>query len=377
MKHIFIISSNFYDESNSRFTIGGIQTYIRDLCITINQSGNRSTLVQFGRYNTRQLLSSENCEILLYPRIRISDQRTFDLLYRENNSPDSIFIIDTDQRDIRSQQENVIQIQHGITFDIPGNMISGFFGKTVLLQRINKQVRCWRNASRLFHTRNTVCVDYNYYNWFRTQDTIPDGVKVKVIPNYSGSFITRDELESKLHDKDGIIRIVFARRFVEYRGTRLMLVAAKKILLSHKNVEITFAGTGPLCDEIQSTFINDKRVRITQYDSSESVSFHYKYDIAVVPTVYSEGTSLSLCEAMAAGCIPVATCVGGMSNIILNDYNGLLIQPNETELESAIERIIIMPFEQRMQIAQRAYETAVTSFSKDRWERQWLDFLNL
>ena len=374
MKHIFIISSNFYDESNSRFTIGGIQTYIRDLCITINQSGNRSTLVQFGRYNTRQLLSSENCEILLYPRIRISDQRTFDLLYRENNSPDSIFIIDTDQRDIRSQQENVIQIQHGITFDIPGNMISGFFGKTVLLQRINKQVRCWRNASRLFHTRNTVCVDYNYYNWFRTQDTIPDGVKVKVIPNYSGSFITRDELESKLHDKDGIIRIVFARRFVEYRGTRLMLVAAKKILLSHKNVEITFAGTGPLCDEIQSTFINDKRVRITQYDSSESVSFHYKYDIAVVPTVYSEGTSLSLCEAMAAGCIPVATCVGGMSNIILNDYNGLLIQPNETELESAIESIIIMPFEQRMQIAQRAYETAVTSFSKDRWERQWLDF---
>ena len=381
MKQIFIISSNFYDIANSKFTIGGIQTYIKDLCIAINRNGHEASLVQFGEYKMESEQISDDCRIIFYPRkkklLQTADQYTFDCFYKSNNKNDSLFIIDTDQRDIKSKADNVVQIQHGITFDIPGNMIPGFFGKFVFFQRVNKLIRCRRNASRLFHVRKTVCVDYNYYNWFRTQDTIPNDRDVKVIPNYSGSFISIDELESKLRDNCHPTKIVFARRFVEYRGTRLMIEAVKKVLSNHNNIEVTFAGSGPLSGEIESAFHGDNRVIITRYDSNESVSFHYKFDIAVVPTIFSEGTSLSLCEAMAAGCIPVASCVGGMSNILLNGYNGLMIHPNEEELATALETVIAMPHEQKAQIAKRAYDTAVVSFSKQRWERQWLNFLNI
>lgn len=380
MKKVFIISSNFYDASKHQFTIGGIQTYIKDLCLAIIRDGNSATLVQFGDYIHETNITSGGCPIILYPRKRqlfhFGDQYSFDCFYHEHNESDSVFLIDTDQRDIKSKEGNVVQIQHGITFDIPGNMIPGFWGTNLFLQRINKQVRCRRNVARLFHVRNTVCVDYNYFNWFRTQDTIPSDRRIVIIPNYSGSFISMNELESKLKNRNGTIRIVFARRFVEYRGTLLMIKAAQRILTNHSNIEITFAGDGPLKNEIESAFKGEPRVKITNYDSSESVNFHYGYDIAVVPTVFSEGTSLSLCEAMAAGCLPIASCVGGMSNIVLNDYNGLLIQPLQDELDNALLKAITMTAEQKSLIVRRAYNTALMSFSKKRWERQWLDLIH-
>lgn len=374
MKNIFIISSNFYDVSSSIFTIGGIQTYIKDLCLAVNRGGHKATLIQFGQYREKEYIYADGCEILLYPLDR-NNQRTFDALTREYDSKESVFIIDTDQRGITSNCGNVIQIQHGVTFDIPGDMIPGIWGKTPILQRINKQLRCWRNASRLFHVRNTVCVDYNYYNWFRTQDTIPNRYRVKVIPNYASSILPVSEIETKLRSSSHKLRIVFARRFVDYRGTRLMIEASKKVLALYENVEITFAGEGPLRGEIESSFMGCERVRITSYNSNDSVSFHYKFDIAVIPTVYSEGTSLSLCEAMAAGCLPIASCVGGMSNVLINGFNGFLIQPGVEELIESLITAIEMPHELRSIISKRAYETASTAFSKSRWEQQWLDFL--
>lgn len=381
MKQVYIISSNFYDVSKNRFTIGGIQTYIKDLCSAINRYGHRACLVQFGSVENDQCIVSDECAIRLVKYCQENsasrDQKTFDKFYEQNNSADSIFIVDTDQRDIRSNNTNVIQIQHGITFDIPGNMIPGIWGKFKLLQRINKQIRCWRNAARLTHVRNTVCVDYNYYNWFRTQDTIPDDVKVKVIPNYAGTFIEIAAIEEKINTINTKIKIVFARRFVDYRGTRLMIGATNHLLSRYDNVEVTFAGGGPLQEEIEAAFRGEERVKITKYESKDSVSFHYNFDVAVVPTIFSEGTSLSLCEAMAAGCIPIASCVGGMSNILLNGYNGLVIQPKESDLVKALTEVITMAHEKRKIIAKRAYETALESFSKARWEKQWISFLEL
>lgn len=381
MKQVFIISSNFYDVTTNKFTIGGIQTYLKDLCGIINKYGHRACLVQFGDYENEKGVISDGCQICFVKydqgRIKSRDQRAFDRFYRQKNTPESLFIIDTDQRDIKSKKMNVVQIQHGITFDIPGDMISGVWGKFRILQRINKQIRCWKNTSRLAHVRNTVCVDYNYFNWYRTQNTIPSNVRVKVIPNYAGAFVSPMQIEEKWKQGSDFIRIVFARRFVNYRGTQLMIEATKKLLSEFDNIEVTFAGGGPLKSEIEKSFVGERRVAITEYESNESVRFHYRFDIAVIPTIYSEGTSLSLCEAMAAGCIPIASCVGGMSNILLDGYNGVVIQPVEDELEEALRGVINMSHESRRLMARRAYDCAVSSFSKARWENQWISFLKL
>ena len=378
---IYIISSNFYDPSNSHFTIGGIQTYIRDLYRAVINSGHNALMVQFGLFSGTKEIESDGFKILLFPYVtkhgRVLEQRSFDRVYKSFNTDRSIFIIDTDQRDIKSDSDNVVQIQHGIAFDIPGNMISGFWGKSSFLQRINKQLRCWRNVARLKHVHRTVCVDYNYFNWFRTLDTITDDYSVRVIPNYAGNYISEERLKEKIETPRPTISILFARRFVDYRGAFLMIEATKALLSKFNHVSITFAGSGPLEQTIKDEFKGENRVVVTRYDSAESLPFHSQFDIAVIPTIFSEGTSLSLCEAMAAGCIPIATCAGGMSNIVINNYNGILIQPCLNDLINAMMYLIELPQAQRSVIAKRAYDTAIVSFSKERWERQWLSFLNI
>ena len=93
-------------------------------------------------------------------------------------------------------------------------------------------------------------------------------------------------------------------------------------------------------------------------------------DIAVVPTTGSEGTSLSLLEAMASGCAVVCTNVGGMTNIVLSGYNGLMISPEEDELFDALATLI-EDASLRARLQSNAYTCAKEAFSLKRWQDCW------
>ena len=43
---------------------------------------------------------------------------------------------------------------------------------------------------------------------------------------------------------------------------------------------------------------------------------------------------------MACGCAVVATNVGGLCNLVINNFNGLLVNPNPEEISDAITRLV-------------------------------------
>lgn len=179
-----------------------------------------------------------------------------------------------------------------------------------------------------------VCVDYNYVNWYRSLES-QRKVKLSVIPNFTAIP------KCQIKPENGAVKIIFARRLVNYRGTRLFGVVAKRLSQEYgERVDITIAGEGPDKVWMEEKLNGCENVHFITYTSEESLTIHADKHIAVVPTTGSEGTSLSLLEAMSAHCAVVCTNVGGMTNIVLDHYNGLMINPEEGELYDALTTLI-------------------------------------
>lgn len=369
---VVIISSPIYDFKSKSLKIGGVETYVYDLSHVLKLNGFETCIYQLDEVDEQVI--AEGVWVYAKKRKKSSLTKSYQTLFEDIYGKENIYIIASDQFGIKSKNTNVITIQHGIAFDIPGDLLPGFWHKNRLLQAINKLLRCYKNVFRFNYTCNTVCVDYNFYNWYRTLSTISSKHKVEIIPNYSSSLITKEELMCKLNLSNRR-RIIFARRFVDYRGTLLFLNVAQRILKEYPDVYITFAGDGPLKHIISQSLSGDKRVKITSFACTNSVQFHYNYDIAVIPTIFSEGTSLSLCEAMAAGCFPIATHVGGMTNMILDGYNGRLIYPSEQDLYSVLCDVLTLSKSDFDRIVINAYFVAQSAFSKEKWGEKWCTYI--
>ena len=376
MDFILITTSKTFDIANQRQIVGGVQTYTRDLCLLAMERGYHAVMYQIDEAQMEAEADFDGIEFHIVHKTSKSNQAAFNKIYQEKNAEDSLFVIATDQMDIKTQAKNVIVIQHGIAFDCP--IDQGIWSQTRFLQHLNKTIRCFKNVRRLYMCRNTVCVDYNYYNWFRTLGTIYPEKRVKVIPNYSRGCISQVEFNDKIKNRsrEKKIKVVFARRFCSYRGALIFANCVDRLLPCFRNVDFTFAGDGDLKEKLIKRFKGNPRVAITSYGASESIDFHKKYDIAIVPTVFSEGTSLSLLEAMSAGCFPIATHVGGMTNIVLDHYNGLLCSPDEDGVYNALVEAISMKSSEFDKICFNAYESAKNAFSMNQWKIRWSQFMD-
>ncbi len=92
-------------------------------------------------------------------------------------------------------------------------------------------------------------------------------------------------------------------------------------------------------------------------------------DIFVLPS-HSEGVSLALLEAMAAGLPVIATAVGGLPEVVTDGENGLLIPPQDPEaLAQALARLLADP-DLAKKLGESARRHVVANFSLERLGRE-------
>jgi glycosyltransferase involved in cell wall biosynthesis len=278
-------------------------------------------------------------------------------------------VFGADHASVRTRYPRTVSIQHGVAWDLPGRFLGGGLGRVPFMpDRIRKSYSAYRGRLYFENCLHRVCVDYNFLNWYRTQVSEFPAGNIWVIPNCveipNGYWPNLER-----HDRTPV-RILFARRFVEYRGSRIMIEAARRVLQGCPSVEVCFAGDGPDEHLIAQAFDGEPRVSICKYMADESLQFHEAFHIAVVPSLASEGTSLSLVEAMAAGCAVVASNVGGMTNMVIDGYNGRLIDPDVECLVGVLNELV-HGAGLRAQLGRRAAETAREAFSLERWKTRW------
>ena len=347
------------------FTKGGVQTYLLNLSKIFEEEGYEFHYCRASNLDNDTIIQGIHVHEMAKKKVDHSVDAVFRHYKHLVDKQNDIVLFADDYSSTYAREYNSISIQHGIFWDIPSYNYTWKYRYFIYFLE-----KCRKAWSRMIHTRyvkQMICVDYNFVNWYRA--VFPYTLtNMRVIPNFS-------HIAEPVTKPESSINIIFARRFQTYRGTRVFGEAIKRILGEYESVNVTIAGWGADKEWLLQNLSNYKNVLFTEYDSSESLAIHKDKHIAVVPTTGSEGTSLSLLEAMSAQCAVIASDVGGMTNIIIDGHNGVLVPAGDVqELYSAIKSLIDNP-EERQRLSSCGYQTVKESFSYEKWRNSWIEVI--
>ncbi|MFG6661050.1 glycosyltransferase family 4 protein [Sulfitobacter sp. 915] len=366
-----IVINRLFDIEGNCLTIGGIQTYLINLSKVIHENyGTRPTIYQAAKRDF--FLRLDHCDVRgLGNGTGRFNSKALVRRITKFEKPGTLLIWGSDQYSHRQRFFRSINIQHGIGFDVEATETA--FKRTFVKYKAGWFYKLLQRRRALSLSRNgdiTVCVDYNFPNWARTFSvTEAEKARLKVIPNFTSSI-------TPVPRKSETTRVLIARRFVRRRGIGIALSAVEALLGKFSNIHFTFAGDGPDKEQIETLRkMHPNRIEITKYAPEKSLEFHSKFDVAIIPSIGSEGTSLSLLEAMGAGCFPIATNVGGLTNILIDRFNGLIVEPNSLAIVEAVTAFQTRTVDTE-KIRAAAVATALNGFNQDIWAQRWTKVIN-
>ena len=194
---------------------------------------------------------------------------------------------------------------------------------------------------------------------------------------YIPNFVDTLRFKPKEKKDDGIFRVIYARRINELRGIHLYLRAAEELTAKYDNIQFDIVGhgLGNAEEQIKQWCKSHKNCNHMAFKNSEMHNVYPKYNLNVIPSVASEGLSLSMLEGMACGCATLSTDVGGLPNANIPFYTGLMIRANEQqELNDSIEWCYLHR-DKTKEFGNNGYSVA-QAFDIKIWKQRWLDLIN-
>ncbi len=180
---------------------------------------------------------------------------------------------------------------------------------------------------------------------------IPNGVIAKKFkPNNDKRLKIREKLGLKHSD----ILALLTRRMVWKNGVRNLALATKYI--KNNNLKILLIGNGEEFEEIEKILnknFEGKFFMLGSKKHDEIVDYYSAADISILPSLM-EATSISGLEAMAGALPLVGTRVGGIPDLIKDDFSGYLCNPEDPkDLAQKIDKLLNSDYKQMGQNAKK------------------------
>ncbi len=145
----------------------------------------------------------------------------------------------------------------------------------------------------------------------------------------------REEMRRKLGIPQSAIVAVTVRRLVYKNGIDTLIECANIAVKKNPNIIFLAVGKGPDQNNVQIRAQQlgiENNFKLTGFVADADLPLYYNAaDFFVLPSKSGEGLPLVTLEAMACGLPVIATNVGGISEILMDDW-GRLVPPNEPEL---------------------------------------------
>ena len=145
----------------------------------------------------------------------------------------------------------------------------------------------------------------------------------------------REEMRRKLGISQNSIVVLTVRRLVYKNGIDTLIESANIAVKKNPKIVFLVVGKGPDLNKVQMKINQlgiENNFRPTGFVTDEDLPFYYNAaDFFALPSKSGEGLPLVALEAMACGLPVIATDVGGISEILMEDY-GKIVPPNQPEL---------------------------------------------
>lgn len=358
---VSLVTANLFTHDGSRVVLGGMERYTRDLALLCQKLGFEPIVRQFGITDWEQ--TYEGFTVKAYPWNGFSVECVEQTMKADLEASDHVIYMWLGSQ--RYYKPNSITISHGIWFDRPlGTTEDALVSIQTYVEPALKQ------AAAL------VTVDLSFLEFCRCIIPRANNNKMIYIPNY----VDTELFTPGYRRPDGMIEILYPRRYDPVRGIFTMQAIVPNLLKKYPNIRFNFAidqNWPHLIAEWQAWLQaqpDRDRILYHHYPMDEMPNAYRSADIVVIPSLCSEGTSLSALEAMACGKAMVCSNVGGLANIVLPNFNGKIVNPTPAAIQGAIEEYIHSE-EDRVAHGANARLVAKQSFSKQRWEKQWTEVI--
>jgi 1,4-alpha-glucan branching enzyme len=161
---------------------------------------------------------------------------------------------------------------------------------------------------------------------------IPNGTDVDDRASTKSAAADSSAKHTASNGESGGRTLLFIGRLVYEKGVQVLIDAMPAILKVHPQAQLIIAGAGPMREQLEQ---QAKRivssVRFVGFlDDTEKRQVFEQADVVVMPSLY-EPFGLVALEAMQAGRPIVASCIGGLREMIQNGVTGYLVPPNDHE----------------------------------------------
>jgi len=201
------------------------------------------------------------------------------------------------------------------------------------------------------------------------------GKDITIIPNgfdceqFKPTDVAKLKLLNLLNLRKDSLLIGLVARYHKMKGHKNFLFAVEKLIEAFPNIHFVLAGSGidekniKLKKQINHLKIN-KNIHLLG-ERRDIAEITAGLDIACSSSVWGEGFSNAIGEAMACGVPCVVTDVGDSAWIV--DKTGLVVKPGDKiELTDALKEMIEMGADMRKQLGKLARQRIIKHFSLDK-----------
>ncbi len=178
------------------------------------------------------------------------------------------------------------------------------------------------------------------YEWFkrRSIQVIYNGIEAKT-QNIKATKVSQSN-EFNLSDQHLVFGTI--TRFDTIKNLPMMVKAFATVYNQHPNARLLLVGDGDQKPDIEQLVdeLNLTQAVVFTGFQTDTRKFMSMIDVYILSS-FSEGTSMTLLEAMSFATCCVVTAVGGNIELIQNDINGIVVESDNTpQLSEALLRLV-------------------------------------